>query len=721
MNNQRNKNDYKTALKLSLIILLISTAINAFSQKRLTIEEAVFPRSHNLVPKNLNQLQWRGNTSYFTYVENNALMQQSATLSKPVTLLSMDDLNTIINKKIDISLSRFPEMQWINFRQFKFVSGNHHIIVNMQSKKADRVLSFNPEGENLDFHQKEPLVAYTIGNNLFYSEENGDESRITTDTAAHVINGQEVHRREFGIHKGTFWSPEANYLAFYRKDESMVTDYPLLNINTRIAGVEHIKYPMAGMESHVVKLGIYNLLTKETIFLKTDDSRYLTNICWSPDEKYVYIAELNRDQNHMWLNQYDVITGQFVKTLFEETHPKYVEPLHPMDFLESDPNRFIWQSRRDGYNHVYLYNKNGTLIRQLSEGKWEVTEVLGFDEKERFLYFQSTIRSPLERHLSRVSLSVGNIETLTAVSGTHETTINTNGSYIIDNYSNIKTPRKIDILDEDGNLVRNLLTAEDPLEDYSIGKIEISTFQGANEDSVYYRLLKPANFNPNGRYPLLLYVYGGPHVQRIHNEWLGGLDLWYHYMSQGGYLVLTIDNHGSANRGLEFENSIFRQLGSIEMEDQVAGLEMIMKRPYVNQNRIGVNGWSYGGFMATSLMVHHPDIFEVGVAGGPVIDWKYYEVMYTERYMDTPQDNAFGYEKSSLINYAGNLDGRLLMIHGAKDPVVVWQQSLIFVEECIKKDKLIDYFVYPNHEHGIGGKDNLHLMKKITQYFVDYL
>jgi dipeptidyl-peptidase-4 len=571
---------------------------------------------------------------------------------------------------------------------------------------------------------KNNKVAYTIENNVYVKDINSEEVQVTKDGKEGIVNGKAVHRYEFGIKDGLFWSPNSNYLAFYKKDETMVDDYPLVNVSTRIASAEPIKYPMAGLKSHHVTLGIFDVKTKKTIFIKTGEPKeqYLTNISWDPNEKYIYIAVLNRDQNHMKLNQYDVTTGDFVKTLFEEKNEKYVEPQSPLLFLENNKNQFIWQSQRDGYNHLYLYDTNGKLITQLTKGEWLVNEILGFDKKEQNIFISASKESPLEKHPYIVNLKKGTIKKLANAKGTHNTVLSPSGKYIFDAYSSTEVPKIYTINDIKGKEIKQLLKSEDKLKDYNLGEMTISTIKAADgKTDLYYRLIKPTNFDPNKKYPAIIYVYGGPHAQMVTDSWLGGVRLWQQYMASKGYVMLTVDNRASANRGFEFESVIHRQIGIEEVKDQMQGVKFLESLGYVDMEKIGVHGWSYGGFMTTTLMTRHNDVFKVGAAGGPVIDWKYYEIMYGERYMDSPEQNPEGYKNANLLHAVENLKGRLLIVHGAIDPTVVWQHSLAFVRECVKKGVLLDYFVYPKHEHNVRGKDRVHLMRKVTQYFDDFL
>jgi len=713
----------KKSILTLLLLTLIAGAEGLTQEKQLTLEDAVIGRWRGLAPENIQGLKWIPEKENYSFLENNTLMQGSPRNEKTQEIITLQELSHIIGKE-NKELNRFPGFSWTESGLMSFRHGNQWFLVDPFEKALAKSTTFDEAAKNIDFCQTNDHLAYTIDNNLYVKPFSGPALPVTSDSNPDIVNGQEVHRREFGIHTGTFWSPGGNKLAFYRKDESMVSSYPLVNISNRIATAEPVKYPMAGMKSHHVKVGVYDRQSRDTLFLKTGrpPEQYLTNVSWSPDGRYIYIAVLNRDQNHMKLNRYDASTGSLDKTLFEEKHEKYVEPQTPVRFVPGNDDHFIWMSRRDGYNHIYLYNTQGKLIRQLTRGPWEVTGVEGFDDEGEQLYFSSTQESPLERHLYRVDIASGQTTRLTSQPGYHRPLISDGGQYMIDRYSSTETPNTIRIINHKGKPIRTLLESADPLKDYNLGEVTISTIKAADgETDLFYRMIKPANFNPDKKYPAIVYVYGGPHAQLIHNRWLGGASLWQHYMAQKGYVMLTVDNRGSANRGLAFENVIHRNLGKHEIADQMQGINLLENLDYVDTDRIGVHGWSYGGFMTTALMLKKPGHFKAGVAGGPVIDWKYYEVMYGERYMDTPQDNPEGYKQSNLKNYVTNLEGKLLLIHGYMDDVVVMQHSLSFIRKAVKEGVQLDYFVYPRHKHGVGGRDRLHLMRKITNYFEDNL
>lgn len=710
----------------TVFCIICSMGIKA-QDKQLSLDDLIpGGRTHSrFTPRSVKQLHWLADK--YIYVKGDSIVCAIPSKQKPEQLLcKLETINQALLKaglgevkSMPVFSVPYPDKAILSFR----VKG-HIFFYDVESEEVRTRFSLKVQWGRYDFSAENSHFAFTEENNLGILSPDGTVIMITEDTDKNIINGQSVHRNEFGINKGTFWSPCGNSLAFYRMDERMVTDYPLVNVNARSAGLNAIKYPMAGMKSHEVTVGVYHLETGKTVFLKTGvpKEKYLTNIAWSPDEKSIYIAEVNREQNECILNRYNAQTGVKEASLFSETHPKYVEPQTPVFFLKNDPDKFVWQSARDGYNHLYLYDTKGNLQKQLTEGEWVVTEVLGFDAKGTTLYYMSTEVSPLERHLYALNLKSGKRSRLTMEEGVHSVRLSSSKDYFIDTYSSQANPRKINVTAVKGLKSQNLLTADNPFKNYDLPTIEVGTIKAADGlTDLYYRLTTPPRMDKTKKHPTVVYVYGGPHAQLITNSWLAEIGGWDIYMANRGYVMFTLDSRGSANRGAEFENVIHRNLGVTEMADQLKGVEFLKSCSFVDADRIGVHGWSYGGFLTTNLLLTYPEIFKVGVAGGPVIDWNYYEIMYGERYMDSPKDNPEGYKNANLKEKAGNLKGHLLLIHGDIDPVVVWQHSLSFVEACVNARTYPDYFVYPRHEHNVIGKDRVHLYEKITRYFDDYL
>lgn len=584
---------------------------------------------------------------------------------------------------------------------------------------------------------KKAEKVYTKGKSLYHRTDKGLTLPIAVSKDDNITYGQYVSRNEFGINEGIFWAPDSSRVAFYRKDETKVTSFPLLDITTRTGSLKEIKYPMAGMDSENVRIGIYNFARCSTSYLKVDDfgeDQYLTNITWTPDGTKVLVQVLDRSQKHMHLNLYDADSGRFIRTILTEDNNRYVEPQDPVWFIEGSENLFIYRTdNRDGYRNLYLCDLKGTEVRRIVDTDADLAYV-GNDGKH--IWYTSAEVSPVENHLFRVSMKVpesalwkgagvvrfGKPQRLTFDKGWHDIAMSPDCRHYVDSWSSLTVPREINLCTSDGIAVRNMLSAEDPTLDYAYTEISLGTVRSADgKFDNYYRLIKPKDFDPAKKYPVIVYVYGGPHSQMVQNTFMANLRRWEMYMAQRGYLVYVQDNRGTQNRGAEFEKAIHRQCGQAEMADQMEGVKMLMELPYVDKDRIGVHGWSYGGFMTISLITNYPEIFKVAVAGGPVIDWKWYEVMYGERYMDHPEVNPEGYEKTSLINKAKDLKGKLLICQGAIDPVVLWEHSLSFVRACVVNNVQVDYFPYPCHEHNVMGKDRVHLHDKISMYFEDYL
>jgi dipeptidyl-peptidase-4 len=713
--------------RLFLLLLNIAGFTALAQQKQFTMTEATLGIKSTLAPKNLKQLNWVPEQNAYVYLvgaaKNEALLRTTVPQMKSDTLIRLSEINEQLFAKNE--LKALPEIKWANKNQFYFSSNGNYFFAEQKNGRwqYSKWANLPDNADNIKVDNKSRQIAYTVDNNLFLKDIYGKNRQVTNDTDKDIISGQSVHRNEFGIDGGIFFSPKGNFLAFYRMDQRMVNDYPIIDWSGVPAKNKGIKYPMAGGTSHQVTVGIFNPITGQTIYIKTGEPKdqYLTCVTWSPDEQYIYVALLNRAQNNLWLNQYNAQTGAFVKTLFEETDPKYVEPQHELTFLPGSNTEFIWWSQRDGYMHLYRYNIQGKLLNQVTKGEWLVNDIAGVNANEKELIITATKESAMEKHIYAVNWQNGKINRLDDAPGIHVADVNTDGTYIIDRYQNKDIPRIAQVKATDKNWSKNILTATDPLAAYERAKVENVTLKADDGTPLYGKLIYPTGFDPAKKYPVIVYLYNGPHVQLVTNTFPASGNLWYEYMAQHGYLIFTMDGRGSGNRGLKFEQATFRQLGTVEMNDQLKGVNYLKSLSFVDADRMGVHGWSFGGFMTTSLMLRHPGIFKCAVAGGPVIDWSMYEIMYTERYMDTPQENPKGYADNNLLTKTKNLEGKLLMIHGALDNTVVWQHSINFIKNCVDNGVQIDYFVYPNHEHNVQGKDRVHLMQKITDYFDDFL
>ncbi len=650
-----------------LYLFLWLSVFTGFAQKKMSLYDAVIRRYTDLRPDQPASLQWKDEKTY-VMVKGDSLLAYQAGKKEPEVLLTLNELNKAA-KKPAVSFSSMPEFSYTENKQMLIEYQNHILLYDPLQKSFVLDLKLPANAEHPDFCEKNNTVAYVKGQNLFILNQEG-EKQITFETQPGILCGTEVHRQEFGITKGTFWSESGKYLAFYRKDERMVKDYPLVDFMVRKAEYAPVKYPMAGMTSHQVTVGIYHTGTGKTTFLDTGtpDDHYLTNISWEPGDQHIYIAELNRQQNHMQLNQYLAETGKKTKTLFEETSSTYVEPVNPISFSRTNPDQFFYWSRKDGWFHLYLYHTSGKLVRQLTKGEWEVTGVYGTDRQEKNIYIQSTMESPVERHIYKVDMASGKIQKLTQTAGTHSASFSPDMKLFIDQWDASKVPFQADLVSSEGKLLHTIYQAKNPLTTYELGENRLFTIKAAdNKTDLYCRMILPPRFDASKKYPVVVYVYGGPHAQLVNNKWLNAADWWQYYMASEGYIAFTVDNRGSDNRGKAFEDVVHRQLGINETADQMKGIEYLKSQPYVDQDRIGVHGWSYGGFMTLNLMLRQPGTFKVGIAGGPVVDWKMYEVMYGERYMDLPEENPDGYRETNMINHVSALKVKLILIHGVQD------------------------------------------------------
>ena len=712
----------KKACLLLAGAFIIST-VSVAQKKQFTIAEATNGMSTTLATKGIKNASWQPGTDklWQSTKKNNDDVWTVMSFSPDGTTTTNIEQGSYPEK-----VAAIPAIKWLDKDNAWFINDKDVLMGAYAAHKFTwSIFATMPEKADHITIDKSRKIAYTIDNNLWIWSKDKGSVAVTAEADKNVVCGASVHRDEFGIDKGIFFSPKGNYLAYYRMDQTMVKDYPIIKWDVTPAVADIIKYPMAGGTSHEVTLCVYNPASGKTVVLKTGEKNkdhYLTSVTWSPDEKCIFIAILNRGQDHLWLNKYDAKTGEKVSTLFEEKSEKYVHPMHSLTFIPGENDEFIWWSERDGYDHLYLYNTNGKLLRQLTKGKWVVNEIAGMTAGGRKVIITAAKESPLEKHIYAVTLENGKMERIDKGAGMHTATCSEDGKYVLDVYNGAGIPKNTYVRATDGSYSEELVKSADPLAGYDRAEVRNVTIKAADGvTTLYGKLILPPHFDSNKKYPTIVYLYNGPNVQLIHNSFPESGNLWYEYMAQHGYIIFTMDGRGSWNRGLAFEQATFRHLGDVEMDDQMKGVDYLKSLPYVDASRMGVHGWSFGGFMTTSLMLKHPGVFKCAVAGGPVMDWKMYEVMYTERYMDSPDENPNGYENANLLDKVKNLKGKLLLIHGTNDNTVVWQHSIDFIKKSVDEGVQVDYFVYPGHEHNVRGKDRVHLMQKISTYFDDYL
>jgi len=715
------------------LMLMLLLALPVVAQKQFTLEDLNFGGTNymNMIPAN-RTLTWWGDQ--LVRLLGDTCWTVDVKTGKEKVLFTRDRLNKkaglteASNRIMSIRMASFPNagkpLVMVNTR-------TDAMLVNFKNGKVEWKQA-RPDGVQASEMSRESLAtAYVKGDNLYVVDASGNTRQVTSDGSRDMVYGQSVHRNEFGIEGGLFWNPQGTRLAYYRMDQSMVADYPLVDVpelddSTRvIAEPAPEKYPMAGQTSHLVWVGVLDVATGDTVYLKAGDptDRYFSNISWSPDGNIVYMMEGNRDQNVADLVAYDAVTGDRIASLYHEAHPKYVEPQHPITFLPWDKEKFILWSEKDGYNHLYLMDTAGKLVKQLTRGNWVVMDMLGFDAERQAVIISANADNPIQQNLYRVDVATGEMTRIDEGGrGWHSGRLSASGRYLIDNYQEPDVPRNIAIVDTRNNKQYRYFTAPDPWQGYTVPEYRCGSIKAADDSTdLYYRLVLPTGFDETKKYPTVVYVYGGPHAHNVDAGWHWRSRSWETYMAQRGYVLFILDNRGSENRGRDFEQATFRQLGQVEMQDQMRGVEFLKTLNYVDTARLGVHGWSFGGFMTISLMTNYPDVFKVGVAGGPVIDWKWYEVMYGERYMDTPQTNPEGYNQTSLLNKAADLKGRLQIIIGLNDPTVVPQHAYSFLKACIAAGTQPDFYVYPGQGHNMRGHQSVHLHERITRYFDDYL
>ena len=723
----------KTKRQGMLLMLISLLVLPMLAQQQFTLEDLNFGGTNyrNMIPKNRTLMWWgdqlvrlSGDTCWTVNPQNGKekVLFTRAQLNKRAAL-NADSLQV---KRLNMASFPYADKPLV-----LVYNDSEQRLINFKTGKTEWCQGIDNDVQAAEWNDKSRATAFVKEDNLFVTDGGGNMRQVTSDGSRDMVYGQSVHRNEFGIEGGLFWNPQGSRLAFYRMDQSMVTDYPLITV-PELDDSAHViatpapeKYPMAGQTSHLVWVGVLDVATDDTVYLKAGDptDRYFSNISWNPDGDVVYMMEGNRDQNVVDLVAYDAVTGKRLNSLYHEAHPKYVEPQHPITFLPWDKEKFILWSEKDGYNHLYLYDTTGRLVNQLTSGNWVVMDLLGFDEERKAVIISANADSPIQQNLYRVDVATGQMTRIDeGGKGWHNGNLSDSGRYLIDSYQEPDVPRNIAIVDTRNNKQVRYFTAPDPWQGYTVPEYRCGSIKAADDSTdLYYRMVMPVDFDPTKKYPTVVYVYGGPHAHNVDARWHYSSRSWETYMAQRGYLLFILDNRGSENRGRDFEQATFRQLGQVEMQDQMCGVDFLRTLNYVDTARLGVHGWSFGGFMTISLMTNYPDVFKVGVAGGPVIDWKWYEVMYGERYMDTPQTNPEGYAQTSLLNKAENLKGRLQIIIGLNDPTVVPQHAYSFLKACIAAGTQPDFYVYPGQGHNMRGHQSVHLHERITRYFDDYL
>ena len=704
-----------------------ATAQSDRGERELTLEEVM--ASPSVLTPILPPAGWIPGTTVLATVETKDKEQTALTREPPygewTAAFSSGDLQRALEAggAKEVSAEKLPDFEWTGRRSVRVArqDGIYHWTIG--EDKATRRLAIPPGATASALAAADAIGVWVADHDLHVVRSDGTH-RVTWDGSPDIVYGGAAHRAEFGIVDGLWWDAAGRRLAFSREDMRPIDSYPYADYAAHPTRPVHGRYPMAGRTHSLVRIGVYDSASDAVRYLEQDppEDVYWTNVTFSPNGDKVYVALVNRGQDRMELVRFDATSGQREKRLFSETDNEWIEPEHGPIFVPGSESRFLWFSPRDGYRHLYLYDAEGSLLGQVTRGKFDVQSVVGFAGPDRVLVMASG-DNPLERHLWSATLDGGGMTQLTTKRGWHQCEPSTSGDLLLDRYSNLEHPGSIDLISSrDGNSWP-ITSAANPSDGYRVPDAKFFEVAATDGTVLHGLLLTPpgASEQTDRRYPVLQYVYGGPHSQLVRDTWLGGANPWLHFMASQGFVVFVLDNRGTDNRGIEFSQSIFRRLGSLEVEDQARGLEHVVALPFVDPERVGVHGWSFGGFMTLSLMLRQPDLYACGISGAPVTDWAQYETGYTERYMDTPPENPDGYAGASVLERAAELEGRLLLVQGTDDKTVMFSHSMRFLRACIDAKKLVDFMTYPMQQHGIRGDDRKHLYRLMTRFLTERL
>ncbi len=600
----------------------------------------------------------------------------------------------------------------------------NYYVYDLESKKLTKLsnggkqsyATYSPDGKQ---------VAFARDNNLFVVDlASMQEKQLTTNGKFNqIINGSAdwVYEEEFEFAKAFFWSPNSDKIAYYSFDESRVPEYNMQVWNGLYPTDYRFKYPKAGEPNSVVEIYVYDLGKNAPVKMDVgpEKDQYIPRINWTTDNDLLSIRRMNRLQNTLEILHANAETGAS-KVILTEKDKAYVEITDDLTYLKGG-KQFIMSSEKDGYRHLYLYDMKGKEVRQITKGKWEISSVLGFDEKNNTVFYTSTEVSPMTRQLYRISLKGKDKTRLTKENGTHNINLSPDFKYFIDYFSNANTPLTVSLHSgKDGKLIKTLednAALKSRLAQYETSKLEFFDFKTSENVSLNGWMIKPANFDASKKYPVLMFVYGGPGSQQVNDAWNAKDFMWYQLLAQKGYMIVCVDNRGTGGRGAEFKKSTYANLGKLEVQDQIEGAKYLGSLPFVDKDRIGIWGWSFGGYVTLLALTKGAEYFKAGIAVAPVTNWRFYDSIYTERFLKTPQENAAGYDENSPVQFADKLKAKLFLVHGTGDDNVHVQNSMAMTDAFIKANKQFESFYYPNRNHGIyGGSTRLHLYTQMTSF-----
>ena len=712
---------------LAIIVFLFTLSLTG-QNKEITLEEIW---SGAFRTQGMESLHSLNNGKQYSVLNSDAYGATSIdiydykTLSKVKTLLNATDIPEI-QQFIDYSFSEDEKKVMLTTHEvpvFRRSRLGTYYVYNTEDKSLVKISeeliqepTLSPDGAK---------VAYGFENNLYVKDlATGKTSQITTDGVKNkIINGitDWVYEEEFSFVRAFDWNASSNKIAFIRFDETEVPEFSMDIYGTNLYQTQQVfKYPKAGEKNSIVTLHIHDLVSNATQEVKVNkpySDFYIPRIEWTNQSNVLSAQYMNRHQNELDLWMIDATTMRSDLVL-AETDKAYVDVTDNLTFLED--HSFIWTSEKDGYNHIYHYDKSGKLINQITSGDWEVTDYYGYDAKSKRIFYQSVENGSINRDIYSVALNGKNKKRLSKTDGTNRASFSADFTYYINTHSSATSPPEYTLNNsKNGGVIKSIVDNDrlaKRLLDYKTSKKEFSTIN-VNGNDLNMWMIKPADFNPNKEYPLFMYQYSGPGSQRVANRWNGANDYWYQHLAQQGYIVACVDGRGTGFKGAAFKKVTQKELGKYEVEDQIEAARQLSKRPYIDEDKIGIWGWSYGGFMSSNALFKASDVFSMAIAVAPVTSWRFYDTIYTERYMTTPQENPRGYDENSPINHVNKLKGDFLIIHGSGDDNVHVQNTMRMVEALIQADKQFDWMIYPDKNHSIfGGNTRLHLYKKMTNF-----
>ena len=718
----------------SILLLLFLVPLTVVSQSKITIEDIYTGQFRST---GMNELQAMKNTNQYTILntDRGTKSQQIdlydyATLKKVSTLINTADFNLLADGIDSYTFSANEKMMLIaaNSNQiYRHSFTADYYVYTIATKQLKKILE---QAQEVTFSPDGTKVAYVKANNLFtYNLATAAVVQITSDGKKNaIINGitDWVYEEEFSFVRAFDWSADSKKLAFIKFDETLVPEFSM-NIYKKslYPNVETFKYPKAGEKNATVSLHIYDVTSKNINEIKLGNYNdfYIARMQWTKDENTVCCQVLNRHQDNLDLIFINSTTGA-AKIILNEKDKAYVDVTDNLTFLKD--NSFIWTSEKDGYNHIYLYDKTGKLKNQVTSGNWEVTSYYGFDEKTKTVYYQSVENGSIIRDVFKIGLDGKNKVRLSTKTGTTAATFSPNFDFFISTFSSATQPPLYTLNScKDGKQLQEIQNnngLSDKLQKYNLPTKEFFELTTDKGNKLNAWILKPKDFDASKKYPVFMYQYSGPGSQQVNNSWLDTDDFWFMSLTQQGYIVACVDGRGTGFKGANFKKCTQKELGKYEVEDQIDAAKIIGKYPYVDKARIGIFGWSYGGFMSSNCLFKGNDVFKMAIAVAPVTNWRYYDSIYTERYLQTPQENASGYDLNSPINFVNKLKGNFLLVHGSADDNVHLQNSMEMIEALVQANKQFDWAIYPDKNHGIsGGKTRIQLFNKLTNFVKDKL